>query len=172
MSTKFNYQRYLASREWGLLKRQVRERSGGNCERGHLEAVAATAVHHTTYERIGHEDLADLLHVCEACHEFLGGHSDRDPVGNSKYRPRIAVLYGLVDWFARDFELPIQGNFEQYVRDHALSYGDDPDEALRLATEILEESESWFRIRWDRGWRPEGYEERKKERDERWAGQS
>lgn len=33
MPETFNYQRYLASREWAVLKEAVRRRSGGKCER-------------------------------------------------------------------------------------------------------------------------------------------
>jgi hypothetical protein len=31
------------------------------------------AVHDKTYDRLGHEDLSDLLGVCRPCHDFLGG---------------------------------------------------------------------------------------------------
>ena len=77
MSETFNYQRYLASREWGLLKRAVRKRSEGQCERcpGEYEET-----HHLTYERIGHENVADLLAVCRECHRYLSGISDFDPL--------------------------------------------------------------------------------------------
>jgi len=72
----FAYQAYLASREWALLKRQVRERSGGKCERCGADQEAT---HHLTYERIGEERLEDLQAVCNACHEYLSGLSDIDP---------------------------------------------------------------------------------------------
>lgn len=73
----FDYQRYLASREWALLKEQVRKRSGDICERCLMAPYQET--HHLTYARIGHEDLADLLAVCKPCHQFLSGKSDIDP---------------------------------------------------------------------------------------------
>lgn len=38
------------------------------------------AVHHLTYERIGHEDLDDLMAVCNPCHEFLSGKSGDNPM--------------------------------------------------------------------------------------------
>lgn len=74
---KEKYQMYLASREWGLLKRQVHERSGGICERCH--GCNGQAVHHITYERKYNERLDDLIHLCKGCHDFQHGHSDADP---------------------------------------------------------------------------------------------
>ncbi len=74
---KSEYHKYLASREWALLKKQVRERSGGKCERCMTGRHEAT--HHLTYERIGHELLSDLLGLCQACHRFLSGESGVDP---------------------------------------------------------------------------------------------
>lgn len=71
-----SYGAYLASREWGIKKRLVRQRSGGNCERC---GQPATEVHHLTYERLYNERLTDLLHVCHECHEFLSGNTDYDP---------------------------------------------------------------------------------------------
>lgn len=75
------YQRYLASREWGLKKNAVRARAGGSCERCHYPEIAAT--HHLTYERVGREELEDLQALCGPCHAFVGGFSDFDPLSVS-----------------------------------------------------------------------------------------
>jgi hypothetical protein len=75
---KAEYQAYLASREWALLKEQVRKRSGGKCER--CEENNYEQTHHVTYERAGHEELADLQALCEGCHLFVSGKSDDDPL--------------------------------------------------------------------------------------------
>lgn len=72
-----DYQTYLASREWSLLREQVRERSGNQCER--CWHAPQQAVHHMTYENVGHESLDELLAVCNPCHAWLSGKSDRDP---------------------------------------------------------------------------------------------
>lgn len=72
-----DYGRYLASREWALLREAVRRRSRGRCER--CPHGRHDETHHLTYERIGHERLEDLLGVCRACHAFLSGKSDVDP---------------------------------------------------------------------------------------------
>lgn len=75
----FDYHTYLASREWSLLREKVRERSGNRCE--HCFREPQQAVHHLTYERIGQEDLRDLMAVCNPCHEFLSGKSHENPLG-------------------------------------------------------------------------------------------
>lgn len=73
----FDYQAYLASREWALKREEVRKRSRGMCER--CWRYPQQAVHHLTYARVGHELLEDLLAVCNLCHDFLSGKSDNDP---------------------------------------------------------------------------------------------
>lgn len=73
-----NYYQHLASRDWGLTKRAVMLRSGGMCERCHIDR--ATQVHHFTYERVGREEMDDLAAVCKSCHEFVSGRTDKDPV--------------------------------------------------------------------------------------------
>lgn len=78
MTEKERYQQYLCSREWGLLKRAVRERCGGICERCNLNAM--DSVHHLTYARKYAEKLEDLQATCEPCHKFTHGLADHDPV--------------------------------------------------------------------------------------------
>jgi hypothetical protein len=75
---RVDYRQYLASREWGVLRRQVKERAKGLCERCHTRPMKDT--HHLTYQRLGSERLEDLLGVCRGCHSFLGGYSDQDPM--------------------------------------------------------------------------------------------
>lgn len=86
----FDYQRYLASREWAVLKQKVRLRAAlgveawmetAYCER--CRAHLMYAAHHLTYERIGREELDDLLGVCKGCHEFLSGKTESDPVDDA-----------------------------------------------------------------------------------------
>jgi hypothetical protein len=64
-------QAYYCSPQWGQLRRQVIERSGGLCER--CDMRRGTAVHHLTYIRLYREKLTDLMHICEACHEYTHG---------------------------------------------------------------------------------------------------
>lgn len=77
---KSDFKRYLASREWAILKEQVRARAGGICERCKNAPIDST--HHVTYERIGCELLEDLLGVCEPCHQFISAKSDVDPAAS------------------------------------------------------------------------------------------
>lgn len=114
------YQIYLASREWGLLKKSVHLRSGGVCE--HCLISRADEVHHQTYIRKYKERLSDLLHVCRPCHKFLGGYSDVNPARN---RPLIAggstvksiYLAGkMTNW--RDEICNGWSTFKQNVNDH------------------------------------------------------
>lgn len=74
----FNYQEYLASREWAKLRKAVRERSNNTCERCFVGPQ--DAVHHKTYARVGHELLEDLQAICKPCHDFLSAESDVDPL--------------------------------------------------------------------------------------------
>lgn len=83
----FDYKRYLASREWAVRREAVRLRAAGGvpqwaadalCERCCSHPLRAT--HHLTYERIGREELDDLLGVCNGCHAYLSGKSEDDPV--------------------------------------------------------------------------------------------
>lgn len=67
----------MASREWGLKKEAIRERSGGKCERCWISNHEVT--HHETYAHLGNEPLEDLLGICRLCHHYLHGKSSFDP---------------------------------------------------------------------------------------------
>lgn len=71
------YAAYLCSREWGLLKEAVHERSSGRCERCLTRGI--DAVHHLTYARKYAERLDDLQGLCSGCHEFTHGKTSEDP---------------------------------------------------------------------------------------------
>lgn len=91
----FDYHRYLASREWALLREQVRERSGNTCE--HCFVAPQQAVHHLTYERKGHELLTDLMAICNPCHAFVSGKSKANPLADyAAVTPAFAVSH--VTW--------------------------------------------------------------------------
>lgn len=95
MTEGFDYQRYLASREWALLREAVRQRSGNLCER--CRARPHENTHHLTYARIGHEDLEDLLAVCRLCHAYLSGKSAVDPYASELVsRAAVADAVGLM----------------------------------------------------------------------------
>ena len=71
------YAEYLNSEEWKQKRSKVRRRARGWCER--CKVGARADVHHLTYERVGHEELTDLVAVCRECHEFLHGLRSKDP---------------------------------------------------------------------------------------------
>lgn len=64
-----NYEAYLRTTAWRNLSTAVKERDGYRCKlcgsRDELE------VHHKTYERIGREDLDDLVTLCHRCHGIV-----------------------------------------------------------------------------------------------------
>jgi hypothetical protein len=91
---KSEYQKYLTSREWALLKRRVLDRCGGKCERCHFGKYEES--HHLTYERIGHESIDDLRGICGKCHRFLSGESDVDPAVNIEEKPEESAAYNKV----------------------------------------------------------------------------
>jgi len=81
---KEKYSAYLCSREWSVLKEDVKERSGGMCERCGVNVM--DHVHHLTYKRKYAELPSDLQACCRQCHEFIHAKSDRDP---AKDRPIV-----------------------------------------------------------------------------------
>lgn len=81
--SKEKYSRYLCSREWNVLKEQVRERSGGICERCKIHPMSAT--HHLTYERKYKELVEDLQAICQGCHDFTHGKSNFDPANRHPF---------------------------------------------------------------------------------------
>lgn len=60
------YEKYLASPQWKQRRLQAFERAGGRCER--CGSAVKLEVHHLTYDRLGREELSDLLVVCKPCH--------------------------------------------------------------------------------------------------------
>jgi hypothetical protein len=85
------YAAYLCSAEWGQLRREVRERCLGVCERCRTLPQAHT--HHQTYIRKYAEHIDDLQGVCQPCHDFIHGRSGLDPA--SIFRERIELKRAL-----------------------------------------------------------------------------
>jgi hypothetical protein len=81
---KEKYSAYLCSREWSVLKEEVKLRSGGICERCLVNPM--DHVHHLTYKRKYAERLEDLQACCMHCHEFIHAKSHTDPAVN---RPAV-----------------------------------------------------------------------------------
>lgn len=79
---RIEYQRYLASPEWAVLRKRVGERCSDRCERCHVGTYANA--HHLTYDRLYHESLEDLQGLCHDCHIFIHGRSKFDPLSAGK----------------------------------------------------------------------------------------
>ena len=61
------YKKYIVSPQWKKKRKQVLERATYKCEK--CNATEGLEVHHLTYDRLGQEELYDLLVVCKKCHE-------------------------------------------------------------------------------------------------------
>lgn len=66
-----DYSRYMASSQWLNLRSEVKYRARSRCEYCLIRQMYA--VHHRTYERLGHENLNDLMAVCGLCHQMIHG---------------------------------------------------------------------------------------------------
>ena len=64
------YNEYLSSPEWYARRLAVFKRDGNLCRRC---GATASQIHHLTYERVGREELDDLVAVCDPCHDFCHG---------------------------------------------------------------------------------------------------
>lgn len=73
------YDNYLLSPQWQTLRRMVFARCQTRCE--HCGLARATQVHHKTYDRLGNEQLDDLLGVCGPCHERLHSAEEKEAMG-------------------------------------------------------------------------------------------
>ena len=62
-----DYSKYLASPHWKERRGLRLELDGNRCQDC---GESATEVHHLTYERIGEEELGDLLSLCRVCHRM------------------------------------------------------------------------------------------------------
>jgi len=64
-----NYQAYLSTPEWQVLRRLKLIEAGGRCQvcnnNGEMH------VHHRTYARLGKELLSDLTVLCSECHNIF-----------------------------------------------------------------------------------------------------
>ncbi len=93
------YTAYLRTPHWKRMREEVLSRDGHRCT--NCGSGDELRVHHKTYERRGHEQLGDLVTLCETCHatyhesgrEGLTDHMDlihlRD--GRAKAIDRVAI---------------------------------------------------------------------------------
>jgi hypothetical protein len=94
-----NYQDYLNSDEWKELRAKAYSRANNRCE---LCANDAQAVHHIQYPKdFKDDDTANLLVVCNICHDKLHGKNLDVPAFNEEgLRQRKLLIKALSNaWF-------------------------------------------------------------------------
>lgn len=64
-----DYHRYLQSHQWKARAQAARKRAGYRCQV--CNSPTDIAVHHRTYERLGHEKPEDLTVLCQDCHALF-----------------------------------------------------------------------------------------------------
>jgi 5-methylcytosine-specific restriction endonuclease McrA len=78
-----DYLVYLKSLYWQYQRSRALCRAGLKCEKcGGVPASVELEVHHKTYERLGEEELEDLVVLCHGCHREEHGlpRSKRRPI--------------------------------------------------------------------------------------------
>jgi len=65
------YRAHLASVEWQVIRCDVLQRANYRCEA--CGVPWGLQVHHKTYQRLGKEDLDDLVCLCRVCHRKFHG---------------------------------------------------------------------------------------------------
>ena len=72
----FNYAKYLQSKRWKAVSKQVMDKYGYKCV--DCGSVIKLNVHHLTYKHIGKEEdhLDDLTLLCNKCHKQVHGIGD------------------------------------------------------------------------------------------------
>ena len=78
---KFNpYQGFLNSPEWKVKREEARINANGVCERCGDGQATSYHCHHLTYEHGWDCDVMYLQWLCRACHQFIHGKSENDPM--------------------------------------------------------------------------------------------
>ena len=94
------YRDYMQSAAWRTYRRQVLTRDKGRCRQ--CRRRGPVDVHHLTYERLGHERLADCITLCPTCHAARHSHMHQPHAAASGMGCLVllvAVILGLVVLF-------------------------------------------------------------------------
>jgi len=94
MKTDF-YKQYLASKEWQKKRRDAYVALGRKCRR--CKSSSSIVVHHLSYERLGHEEVGDLIILCRVCHDAV--HEGFEAYRNGKVR--YENLRWFTEWFVK-----------------------------------------------------------------------
>lgn len=107
MSARPGYEEYMRSPAWAAKRQQRLELDGHKCRTcGCTFEERPLQVHHVTYERLGHEELSDLITLCRSCHEAITGVMRRRRYDGrrievefeefvSSFAARVEVNYGM-----------------------------------------------------------------------------
>ena len=68
ISSKIDYKCYLKTMVWDNTRKKKLKEAGYKCQLC-SKTGAELHVHHNSYERIGDEDMNDLIVLCEDCHK-------------------------------------------------------------------------------------------------------
>jgi hypothetical protein len=66
--TAEQYRDYLKTNHWRMFRRQALDYYGRKCMLCAAEDVQLD-VHHNTYERLGGEEISDVIPLCRECHQ-------------------------------------------------------------------------------------------------------
>ena len=80
-----DYNEYMLSPEWKEKRIAVAQREDHVCQMCGQKVLVKYHIHHKTYARFGHEDLNDLMFLCEQCHSKL--HRDKDKANGVVRKP-------------------------------------------------------------------------------------
>ncbi len=94
-----NYRKHLRSHEWRVLKAEVMNERGRECER--CGETAGLQLHHKTYERLGCELLTDVELLCIDCHELADKERE---IKNARKQYAAAVNTFGIKKFGEDWE--------------------------------------------------------------------
>lgn len=82
-----DYNEYMLSPEWKEKRIAVAQREDHVCQMCGQKVLVKYHIHHKTYARFGHEDLNDLMFLCEPCHAKL--HREKDKANGGQRRRRL-----------------------------------------------------------------------------------
>ena len=104
------YKKYVdyESAEWKALKQRRMELEGNRCVfcgRPGITCRNGLQTHHLTYERLGHEDIRDIISVCGSCHGALenrmvlkpGQYDPRTPEAQARLQSYLEYINGVLD---------------------------------------------------------------------------
>lgn len=84
------YSEYLKSPEWKAKRQRLYRDRNGRCQDCGKKLKSKYHAHHSTYARVGNEDLGDLVLLCERCHQER--HPDKKIARRKKLHIRKSSL--------------------------------------------------------------------------------